>query len=227
MTIGRKCHHSPSQRVWRRRCLRVESRDSPAICVTEPSWSRPTVAQGENCHRGEVGMRIQIDPEDNRIAGVPSALGTRPIRSIADRGRDARRFPAPRPKRQDRERGWSDPTHRTGNPRPSGFRGIETNLSVKQTELPLPQPMRLEASQFRKPFECAIGSMSNRGSLKRLNCQKSQRGVKGARRSDIGIGRPSTGSMLRPEQLARDPRRNSSAPGDSTPCLRSRGRMSW
>src|SRR4051794_10535699 len=117
-------------------------------------------------------MRIQIDPEHNCITSVPSALGTCPICEHRRSGRGSRRVPTPRPKRQDSECGWTDPTHCTGNPRPSGFRGIETNLSIKQAELPLPQPMRLEASEFRKPFECAIGCLFRGDGLKRLNSEQ-------------------------------------------------------
>jgi hypothetical protein len=39
----------------------------------------PGIPKRESRHGSEVGMRIKFDPEDDRIAGIPSTLRTRSI----------------------------------------------------------------------------------------------------------------------------------------------------
>lgn len=47
------------------------------------------IGECEKGHRGEVGMRIQFDTKDHGIAGIPSALGTRPVDEHIERAGNA------------------------------------------------------------------------------------------------------------------------------------------
>ena len=82
-TCGER-HYSPCQRVWRGRSFEA----TPEVVQRsdlENLVSRTAVAQSENCHCGEVGMWIEADTEDNRIAGIPSTLRTCPIQQHGSR----------------------------------------------------------------------------------------------------------------------------------------------
>ena len=83
-------------------------------------------------------MWVQFDAEDDGIAGVPAASWTRTVEKHIEGAGSASGFTMPGAKGQNRQRGWCDPTDRSGNPRPAGFRWVEPNLPIEETELPLP-----------------------------------------------------------------------------------------
>ncbi|MCZ2075720.1 MAG: hypothetical protein LC130_12070 [Bryobacterales bacterium] len=77
------------------------------------------IGDREKSHGGEVGMWIQFDTKDHGIASVPSAVATRPVDEHIERAGNARGFAMPGMEGQDRQRGWSNPTNSSGDPRPS------------------------------------------------------------------------------------------------------------
>ena len=75
-------------------------------------------------------MWIQLDTKHDGIACVPTASRTSTVEEHNKGAGDAWGFAVPGSKRQNGQRGWCNPTHRSGNPRPAGFGWIEPDLPI-------------------------------------------------------------------------------------------------
>ena len=85
------------------------------------------------------GGAVYAVEQNNQRPGIERKLvqKQRAVKRTAG-GKDAWGFTMPGSKGQNGQRGWCYPTHRSGNPRPTGFAWIELDLPIEEAELPLP-----------------------------------------------------------------------------------------
>ena len=120
--------------------------------------------QREGCDCGRIDVRFKRRAENDAIPGVPSPIGARTIEQhlhsqLDTVGGAIRQTTTVEPfERDECARGGDDPADSPRKPGPSVLVGIKLDLSIGNTKLQVPEPMRFASGIPDEPLNAALSA---------------------------------------------------------------------